>query len=60
MKHVDTFLSSAITVYTKVLYNFIRRFGFNNDETEDLLQDIFIKVWKKEDSFDSDKSSLKT
>jgi RNA polymerase sigma-70 factor (ECF subfamily) len=56
----DAFLKSAVFTYTKILYNFIRRFGFSDAETEDILQDIFIKVWKSKDSFHEEKSSLKT
>lgn len=54
------FLKEIIGSYTKILYNFIRRFGFTNEETEDILQDVFIKIWKYSDSFDEKKSSYKT
>lgn len=53
-------LKSIISEYTKILYNFIRRFGFSNEEAEDILQDIFIKVWKHKENFDEEKSSFKT
>lgn len=56
----ELFLKSTIGTYTNVFYNFIRRFGFNNEDTEDILQNIFIKVWKYKDNFDEEKSSLKT
>lgn len=56
----ESFLQSTVLSYTKILYNFIRRFGFSNEDTEDILQDIFIKIWKYKDSFDKEKSSLKT
>lgn len=56
----ELFLKYVINSYTKILYNFIRRFGFNNEESEDLLQNIFIKIWKHIDNFDEEKSSLKT
>lgn len=56
----ETFLKYVIDNYTKILYNFIRRFGFNNEEAEDILQDVFIKVWKHIANFDEEKSSFKT
>ncbi len=46
--------------YTTVLYGFVRRFGFNNEETEDILQNVFIKVWRYMSKFDGNKSSFKT
>ncbi len=55
-----SFLKNVIDSYTNILYNFIRRFGFNNEEAEDILQDVFIKVWKHVDNFDEEKSSFKT
>jgi len=54
------FLKSTIDTYTKILYNFVRRFGFSDGDTEDILQTIFIKIWKNQDSFDEEKASLKT
>lgn len=54
------FLKSTIDTYTKILYNFVRRFGFSDGDTEDILQTIFIKIWKNQDSFDKEKASLKT
>ncbi len=60
MTYDEEFLKNTIKGYTKVLYNFIRRFGFNNEEAEDILQDVFIKVWKYEGTFDGTKSSIKT
>jgi len=56
----EDFLKQIINDYTKMLYNFIRRFGFSDEETEDILQEVFVKVWKYKDSFDETKSALKT
>ena len=53
-------LKELVDKYTNVLYGFIRRFGFSEDDTVDLLQDIFIKVWKYAQKFDALKSSFKT
>lgn len=56
----ETFLYNTVKNYTKILYNFIRRFGFSQEDTEDILQDIFIKIWKYNDKFNKEKSSFKT
>ena len=53
-------LKELVNKYTNVLYGFVRRFGFSEDETVDVLQDIFIKVWKYAQKFDAEKSSFKT
>ncbi len=59
-ENTAVFLKTTITTYTPLLYNFVRRFGFSNEEAEDILQDVFIKVWKHENTFDYTQSSLKT
>ena len=59
-KKDDYHLSEIIKAYTSQLYNFIRRHGFNNEEAEDMLQDVFVKVWKSIDKFDESKSSFRT
>lgn len=56
----DEALKEIIFRYTHVLYNFVRRFSFTDEEAEDLLQTIFIKVWKQVHRFDSEQSSFKT
>lgn len=56
----ELLLKSIIGEYTKILYNFVSRFGFSNEETEDILQNIFIKTWKNSDDFNETKSSRKT
>jgi RNA polymerase sigma-70 factor, ECF subfamily len=45
--------------YTSSLYNFIIRF-VGQENTPDLVQEIFIKIWKKISSFDISKASFKT
>lgn len=59
-KGEEAFLKYVIDTYAKALYNFVRRFGFNNEEAEDILQNVFIKVWKNIDNFDEEKASFKT
>jgi len=45
--------------YTTSLYNFIFRF-VGKDNTPDVIQDVFIKIWKNINKFDSSKSHFKT
>lgn len=56
----DIHLEEIVKAYTGILYNFIRRHGYNNEEAEDILQDVFVKVWKNIDKFDENKSSFRT
>lgn len=52
-------LRILIDRYTNHIYNFSVRFiGVNN--TPDIVQDVFIKVWKNMGKFDISKSSFKT
>jgi RNA polymerase sigma-70 factor, ECF subfamily len=52
-------LRELIEKYTPQIYNFARRFS-NDDESPDLTQEIFIKVWKNLKKFNQNKSSFKT
>ncbi len=40
--------------YQQKIYWHIRRMVLNHDDTDDLVQDVFIKVWKNLGSFRSD------
>ncbi len=46
--------------YEKSLFLFIRRFSFSNDESADILQNIFIKIWKGSGKFDNKRAGAKT
>jgi RNA polymerase sigma-70 factor (ECF subfamily) len=48
-----------INRYTSPLYNFIARIADRNNAS-DIVQEIFIKVWKNINDFDSNKASFKT
>ena len=48
-----------IDKYTTPLFNFTARLT-DKDNAQDIVQDVFIKIWKKLDSFDTSKSSFKT
>lgn len=48
---------SALTVlydkYNKLLFNFAKKFVHNTPEAEDIVQELFLKVWNKSDLYDS-------
>lgn len=46
--------------YCGVLYGVLIKFVEQNDVADDLLQEVFLKIWKNIDSFDSEKGSLFT
>ena len=48
-----------IDKYTTPLFNFTARLT-DKDNAHDIVQDVFIKIWKKLNSFDTSKSSFKT
>ena len=48
-----------INRYTSPLYNFIARIADRNNAS-DIVQEIFIKVWKNINNFDAKKASFKT
>ena len=48
-----------IDKYTSPLFNFTTRLT-DKDNAPDIVQDVFVKIWKKLDSFDISKSSFKT
>ena len=45
--------------YSALLYNFVFRF-VGIDNTPDIIQDVFIKVWKNINKFDASKANFKT
>lgn len=45
--------------YSSPIYNFVSHLT-NKDNATDIVQEIFIKIWKKIDNFDFEKSSFKT
>ena len=46
--------NGIVSVYSERLYWHIRRFVCNHDDTNDLIQDIFIKIWAALPSFRRD------
>ena len=53
------YLKILIDKYTGLLYNFTVRF-VGEDNVLDILQDVFIKVWKNLNKFDTEKANFKT
>lgn len=46
--------------YSALLYGIIFRILKDEEKASDILQEVFLKVWKKVDDFQLEKSSLKT
>lgn len=52
--HTEQAFEHIVNSYTERLYWHVRRFACSHDDTNDLLQDIFIKVWTALPSFRGD------
>lgn len=52
-------LKMLIDKYTSSIYNFISRF-VKDAQRDDVVQEVFIKVWKNLENFDKEKSQFKT
>ena len=50
----DKAFDNIVSSYTERLYWHIRRFTYSHDDSNDLLQDIFIKVWSSLPNFRGD------
>ena len=46
--------NAIVSIYSERLYWHVRRFVYSHDETDDLIQEIFIKIWKGLPSFKGD------
>jgi RNA polymerase sigma-70 factor, ECF subfamily len=49
-------LEVLVLRYAQPLYQFLYLYTFDRDETDDLIQDIWVKVWKHAERFDSSRS----
>ncbi len=56
---MDYDIESIVKEYSGMLYNHIRRMVGNDEDSKDILQEVFINVFKKIDTF-REESSLKT
>jgi len=52
-------LKTIIDRYTPPIYNFVARLANKND-APDIVQEVFIKIWKNIHHFDQSKASFKT
>lgn len=49
-------LEILVTRYLKIIYNFVYRAVASREEAEDLTQEVFVKLWKNLDKFDTNKT----
>jgi RNA polymerase sigma-70 factor (ECF subfamily) len=56
----DTALAELYDRYAQVLYTLGMRILRSVQESEDIVQEVFIQVWKKADSYDSQKGTVYT
>ncbi len=56
LKGDEKSLEILVSIYLKPIYSFVFRQVGKKDESEDITQDIFIKVWKNIKRFDQSKS----
>jgi len=42
--------------YSRVIYNYARRFGLSRDDAEDIVQEVFVKIMRKLPSFHYDRT----
>lgn len=52
--------STLYDMYSKSLYGVIFNLLSNREESEDVLQDVFVKIWKNIDSYSEDKGRFYT
>lgn len=57
----ETFVEQIFNKYSDEIYNFVlNRIGYNKTDAEDLTQEVFLRVWKSRESYDSARSSIRT
>ena len=56
LKGAKTDLEILISRYLKPIYRFVFRFTGNSDDTEDITQDVFVKMWRNIKKFDRSKN----
>lgn len=57
----ENFISEIFDKYHVELFNFVlSRVGYKKAVAEDVTQEIFYKLWKSRESFDQNKSSVRT
>lgn len=53
-------LESIFIKYNRLIYCYVYLFFYSKETAEDLAQETFIRAWKYRETYNSDKSSLKT
>lgn len=53
-------LKQLYTYYSAALYGIVHRILLSDVDAEEILQDVFVKIWKNIDSFNSEKATLYT
>ncbi len=56
----DKYFNELIERYKDKIFNFVIRYLSSREDSEDITEDIFIKVYFKIDKFDKNKGSFKT
>ncbi|MGD8426054.1 MAG: sigma-70 family RNA polymerase sigma factor [Balneolaceae bacterium] len=51
-------LEELYDIYKKLLFSLVIAIVKKREETEDVLQEIFVKIWNKADSFDEDRGNV--
>ena len=49
-------LEELIKRYLPLIYGFVRKYAGNQDDTSDIVQEVFVKVWRNFGRFDQSKS----
>lgn len=49
-------LENLIKRYLPLIFGFVKRYTGNADNTSDIMQEVFVKVWKNLKNFDQSKS----
>jgi RNA polymerase sigma-70 factor (ECF subfamily) len=60
LKKEERAFTMLYDLYSKSLYSVITNLLSNRDEAEDVLQEVFIKIWKNIDSYNETKGRLYT
>jgi len=53
-------LRTIVERYSGQIFGFVRRLGVSKSDAQDVVQEVFIKVWKGIGKFDTEKASFKT
>jgi RNA polymerase sigma factor (sigma-70 family) len=60
LQKIENTFELIYKIYAKLVYNISLSYTQNVEEAQDLTQEIFIKIYQKQDKFNDDLASLKT